>query len=45
VRLNNRVIRSQKKPHIQPSEMISVTVDPKELEAAGPDSTLEIAIV
>lgn len=45
LRLNNRVIRSQKKPHVQPSEMISVTVESKELADAGPDSTLEIAIV
>jgi len=45
LRLNNRVIRSLKKPHVQPSEMISVSVDPKDLSEAGPDSTLEIAIL
>ena len=45
MRLNNRVIRSQKKPHVQPSEMISLTVDPKDLSEVGSDSVLEIAIV
>lgn len=45
LRLDNRVVRSQKKPHIQPSEMISVTVDPRELQGAGPDSVLELAIL
>lgn len=45
LRLDNRVIQSRKKPHVQPSEMISVTVDPKDLAGAGPDSALEIAIL
>ncbi len=45
LRLNNRVVRSIRKQHIQPSEMICVAVEPSELEAAGPDSTLEIAIL
>lgn len=45
VRLDNRVIQSRKKPHVQPSEMISVTLDPKDLADAGPDSTIEIAIL
>lgn len=45
VRLDNRVIQSRKKPHIQPSEMISVTLEPKDLAGAGPDSAVEIAIL
>jgi thioredoxin reductase len=45
LRLDNRVIQSRKKPHVQPSEMISVTLDPKDLAGAGPDSALEIAIL
>ncbi|NLJ47451.1 MAG: pyridine nucleotide-disulfide oxidoreductase, partial [Treponema sp.] len=45
VRLDNRVIQSRKKPHVQPSEMISVTLEPKDLAGAGPDSAVEIAIL
>lgn len=46
VRVNNRVVRSQKKNHIQPSEMISVELGPKDLETATgtPDPLVEIAI-
>lgn len=46
VRLNNRVVHSVKKNHIQPSEMISLNLGPKELaEAKGvSDSVLEIAL-
>jgi thioredoxin reductase len=46
VKLNNKVIRSQRKQHVQPSEMISVKLDRKDLEAASgvPDSVVEISI-
>ncbi len=45
LRLDNRVIRSIKKSHIQPSEMITLSVGPKDLEGLGPDSALELALV
>lgn len=46
VRLDNRVIMSVKKNHIQPSEMQSIVLGPKELLAAQgmPDSVLEISL-
>jgi NADPH-dependent 2,4-dienoyl-CoA reductase/sulfur reductase-like enzyme len=47
IRLNNQVLRSQKKGHVQPSEMISLSLGAAELKAAkeAPDSVLEISIV
>ena len=47
IRLDNRVIRSVKKGHVQPSEMISLNVGPKDFEGvnAGQDSSLEFSIV
>ena len=46
VKLNNKVVRSVKKNHVQPSEMLSFSLGPAELEAAAgiPDSVLEISI-
>jgi NADPH-dependent 2,4-dienoyl-CoA reductase/sulfur reductase-like enzyme len=47
LRLNNRVIRSIKHNHVQPSEMINLSIGPKELEKLNPgmDSVLEFSIV
>ncbi|MDR0316046.1 MAG: FAD-dependent oxidoreductase [Treponema sp.] len=47
LRLDNRMIRSIKKSHVQPSEMISLTVGPKDFpgQTAGMDSVLEFSIV
>jgi hypothetical protein len=47
LRLDNRVIKSVKKSHVQPSEMINITLGPKDLEGlnAGPDSALEFSII
>ncbi len=47
VRLNNKTVRSQKKSHVQPSEMISFNLGPSELAAAreSPDSVLEVSIL
>ena len=47
IRLDNRVIRSVKKGHVQPSEMISLNVGPKDFEGLNPgqDSCLEFSIV
>ena len=46
VKVNSRVVKSQKKSHIQPSEMIELHLSPKDLEAAigAPDPLVEIAI-
>jgi NADPH-dependent 2,4-dienoyl-CoA reductase/sulfur reductase-like enzyme len=46
LRLDNRVIRSVKQGHVQPSEMISVNIGPKDFADlnAGPDSSLEFSI-
>lgn len=45
VKLNNKLVKSLKKGHIQPSEMISLSLGPAELAAAqGPDSILELSI-
>jgi NADPH-dependent 2,4-dienoyl-CoA reductase/sulfur reductase-like enzyme len=45
VKLDNKVVRSQKKNHVQPSEMISFSLGPAELaQAATQDSILEISL-
>jgi NADPH-dependent 2,4-dienoyl-CoA reductase/sulfur reductase-like enzyme len=46
-RLNNRVIRSVKKGHVQPSEMISLSVGPKDFsgQPLGSDSILVFSII
>jgi thioredoxin reductase len=47
LRLNNRVIKSIKKNHVQPSEMINLTISPGDLEgfSLDADSILEFSIV
>jgi NADPH-dependent 2,4-dienoyl-CoA reductase/sulfur reductase-like enzyme len=46
LRLDNRLLKSVKKGHVQPSEMIDVSLGPKDLEAAGysTESVLEFSI-
>ena len=46
VRLDNHVIRSKKERHVQPSEMISFKIGPKDFEGidVNPDSVLEFSI-
>lgn len=44
LRIDNQVIKSIKKGNVQPSEMINVTLNPKDLEGFGSDSTLEFSI-
>ena len=46
LRIDNRVIKSVKKTHVQPSEMINLTLGPKDFEGIEfrPDSALEFAI-
>ncbi len=45
LKADNRLVRQIKKGHVQPSEMITLSVGPKELEGLGPDSVLELSIV
>jgi NADPH-dependent 2,4-dienoyl-CoA reductase/sulfur reductase-like enzyme len=47
LRMDNRVIRSIKKSHVQPSEMINLSLEPKDLESPGlnSDSVLEFSII
>ncbi|MDR2101763.1 MAG: FAD-dependent oxidoreductase [Treponema sp.] len=47
LRIDNRVIRSIKQGHVQPSEMINLSLGPRDLENApfGPDSALEFSII
>jgi len=45
LKLNNRILRSEKKGHIQPSEMITLSVGPADLEGADSDAVLEVSLV
>jgi len=45
LRLDNRVIKTIKKGHIQPSEMITLSIGPKELEGYTENSALELALL
>jgi len=45
LRLDNRVVKTLKKGHIQPSEMITLTIGPKELEGYTADSAIELALL
>jgi NADPH-dependent 2,4-dienoyl-CoA reductase/sulfur reductase-like enzyme len=47
LRIDNRVIRSIRQSHVQPSEMINLSLSPKDLEGAAfsPDSALEFSII
>jgi thioredoxin reductase len=46
LRLDNRVLKSIKKGHVQPSEMIDISLEPKDLETIGysTESVLEFSI-
>jgi NADPH-dependent 2,4-dienoyl-CoA reductase/sulfur reductase-like enzyme len=46
LRLDNRVVRSKKERHVQPSEMISLKIGPKDFEGleVNSDSVLEFSI-
>jgi len=46
VKVNNRVVKSVKKSHIQPSEMIALELGPKDLEPAlgTPEPLVELSI-
>ena len=45
VRLDGAVVKSRKLAHVQPSEMLSLTIGPTDVAAAGRDSVIEIALV
>jgi NADPH-dependent 2,4-dienoyl-CoA reductase/sulfur reductase-like enzyme len=47
IRIDNRVIRRVKENHVQPSEMINLSLGPKDLEGVslGLDSALEFSII
>jgi NADPH-dependent 2,4-dienoyl-CoA reductase/sulfur reductase-like enzyme len=44
VRLDGKLLRSTRKAHVQPSEMITLTLGAADLARAAPGSSLEIAI-
>ncbi|MEI6875604.1 MAG: FAD-dependent oxidoreductase [Spirochaetota bacterium] len=44
VRIDGRVIKTMKKGHVQPSEMITVSLGPSEFGDVGGEPTVEIAI-
>ncbi len=44
-KVDNRLIKSIKKNHVQPSEMINLTIGPKELEGCNPESVMEFSIL
>ncbi|MBN2874968.1 MAG: FAD-dependent oxidoreductase [Spirochaetales bacterium] len=47
VRVNSRVVKSIRKNHVQPSEMIALELEPKDLESAvgAPEPVVELSIV
>jgi thioredoxin reductase len=45
LRCGRQVVKTVKKGHVQPSEMISLSAGPKELEGIGADSSLEFSLV
>lgn len=45
VRLDKRTVRTIKKSHIQPSEMITLSLGPRDLAQCGSDSVLELALL
>ncbi|TFG82643.1 MAG: FAD-binding protein [Spirochaetales bacterium] len=46
VKVNNRIVKTIKKNHVQPSEMLTLELGPKDLEGAAgvPDPMIEISI-
>jgi NADPH-dependent 2,4-dienoyl-CoA reductase/sulfur reductase-like enzyme len=45
LRHDNRTIKTIKKGHVQPSEMITAEIGPKDLESLGADSVVEFALI
>jgi hypothetical protein len=44
VKVDGKIVRSQKKAHIQPSEMLSLSLGPKDFVGIGQDSTVEVSL-
>lgn len=44
VKVDGKTVKSVRKSHVQPSEMLSVSLGPKELAMAGMDATVEISL-
>ena len=45
VKVDGRVVRSQKKPHVQPSEMLTLSLTPQDFAQAGMDALVEVSIL
>ncbi|MHB0896546.1 MAG: NAD(P)/FAD-dependent oxidoreductase [Spirochaetales bacterium] len=45
VKVDGRVVKSVKKPHVQPSEMLTLNLGPQDFAQAGMDAQIEISIV
>ena len=45
VKVDGRVVKSVKKPHVQPSEMLTLSLGPQDFAQAGMDAQVEISIV
>jgi hypothetical protein len=44
VRIDGRLVKSVKKPHVQPSEMLTLSLVPADFAGAGMDAQVEISI-
>jgi len=45
VKVDNRVVKQLKKAHIQPSEMLTVSLGPDELAQSGMDAQIEVSLL
>jgi NADPH-dependent 2,4-dienoyl-CoA reductase/sulfur reductase-like enzyme len=45
MRVHHQVLRQVKKVHVQPSEMIRMTISAKDLEGVAPDSVVEFSVL
>jgi len=45
VKVDGRVVKNVKKPHVQPSEMLTLSLGPQDFAQAGMDAQVEISIV
>ncbi|MDP2791606.1 MAG: FAD-dependent oxidoreductase [Rectinemataceae bacterium] len=45
VKIDGRLVKSVKKPHVQPSEMLTLSLAPADFVGAGMDAQVEISIV
>jgi hypothetical protein len=45
LKIDKQIVKTIKKNHVQPSEMINLNIGPKELEGFDPESILEFSII